>query len=342
MAGSGLAADSSGVFFAVGNGANAASNYGNSVVKLTDELLYSASYTPNDSAELNFGGGPINCGPTNPAFCDTNDQVTLPRNDWDLGSGGVVLLAPNPALSSPELIAGGKQGMLYVLYQGLTGASTDGSNAANYACDLTNASVNQCFQAIALPSGLGGAPDLGERGTPAFWGATGENLLFIAGISDVLNVYQLCTTTGGCNSTILLGNFYTAPTWSSSQTWPGPGETPAVTWDGSSTSTAIVWLLDNHKYGYIDSHGTAHAAGPTQLFAYPAASSGSGVLPNSSTSSSSITMPGAVKFTLPTVVDGRVIIGGGSPGYTVNSSTCPAPWQSGTVNFQCGQLTILQ
>lgn len=334
MAGGGPAASSGSIFFSTGNGANGTNNYGDSVVKLTGELAYSASYTPNDYSDLSNGGGPVNCGPTNPTFCPS-DQLTLPTGDWDLGSGGVVLLSPNPSLSSPEMVAAGKQGMLYVLKQALAGAAIDGSTVGSFACDLTNASVAQCFQAIALPSGLANAPDYGDRATPAFWGASAENLLFIAGISDVLNAYQLSTS--GTSA----GTFNTSPSWASTQTWGSLGASPVVTWSSSgSASDAIVWLLDNHKYGSIVG-GTTHAAGPTQLFAYKAASSGSAVSPNSSTSATSTTMPGAVKFTLPTVVDGRVIIGGGAPGYTPTSSTCPAPWQTGGT-FQCGQLTILQ
>jgi hypothetical protein len=207
----------------------------------------------------------------------------------------VVLLNPSFSLSSPELVATGKQGMLYVLYQALSGTPTiDGSTDTSYACDLMDASVVQCFQAIALASSTGSRPDWGNRGTPAFFGATNENFLYIAGIGDSLKAYQLVSP----------GTFTTSPTWSSSQTF-GYSASPTVTWNGSSTTDAIVWALDNHSFGYTNPDGTGHAAGPAQLFAYNTTSSTQGVSPISQTSATSLTMPGAIKFAVPTVVEAK-------------------------------------
>jgi hypothetical protein len=337
MAGGAPAVGSGSIFFSVGNGGLGAGNYGESVVKLDGEMAFTGSYTPNDALALNngsaLGNGNVSCGPTNPSYCGSNDQITLTSADWDLGSGGVVLLNPNPSLGSgnSELVAAGKQGMLYVLKQSLAQAVTDASDQKTYACDPTNTAViPQCFQAIALSSNLNGKPDWGNRATPAFWGASSYNLLYMAGLSDVLNAYQLSTS--GTSA----GTFNTVPTWSSVQTWGSLGASPVVTWDSNSTGDAIVWALDNHKFGTTN----GNSAGPAQLFAYKAASSGSSVAPLAYSSSTSTTMPGAVKFTVPTIVDGKIIIGGGAPSYVINQGNCQAPW-TGT-NFQCGQLTILQ
>lgn len=342
MAGGAPAVASGGVFFSVGNGGQGTGNYGNSVVKLSGEMAFTGSYTPNNAAVLDNGSltQEISCSPTTQNFCDTDNDILLEANDWDLGSGGVVLLAASPSLSNPELIAAGKQGMLLTLHQSLSSVDTDTSSQETYACDTTNANVVQCFQAVAIPSSAhqNNSPDWGSRSTPVFWGASGENLLFLAGVADVLDVYQLCTNTSSCGTNIPYGGFYTNPTWSSSQTWAGLGATVALTWNsnGGAKSDAILWALDNHRFG----NTSQNTAGPAQLFAYQAALSGTNVSPVSYTSSTSATMPEAIKFTVPTIVDGKVIVGGGAPGYVINSGNCQAPWTGTT--FQCGQLTILQ
>jgi len=48
-------------------------------------------------------------------------------------------------------------------------------------------------------------------------------------------------------------------------------------------------------------------------------------------------MPGAVKFTVPTIVDGYIIVAGGAPNYFGTGSACDP------INFPscAGQLTIL-
>ncbi len=117
MSGGAPAADSSGnVYVAVGNGkfegVNTPLNFGNSIVKLGGSTFGEEDfYTPNVWSILNFG-----TTGTNKASCGGTCQVALPTGDWDLGSGGAVLLTTSSATQYGELVAGGKEGMFYVTY----------------------------------------------------------------------------------------------------------------------------------------------------------------------------------------------------------------------------------
>jgi hypothetical protein len=85
-----------------------------------------------------------------------------------------------------------------------------------------------------------------------------------------------------------------------------------------------------------------YVAGPPVLYAYQAVAD-----PNNNhaldylwdSSSLNSSMPGAVKFAMPTIADGRIFIAGGVPGYFGIPS--PAQCPSGTTLTCGGQLTIL-
>jgi len=90
------------------------------------------------------------------------------------------------------------------------------------------------------------------------------------------------------------------------------------------------------------------AAVAAELYAYPAipgsANCGGYICELWDSNGLSASMPGAVKFTVPTIVDGYILVGGGSPSYFgPNSTACPAPPpNNGVPTSQCaGQLTIL-
>jgi hypothetical protein len=185
----------------------------------------------------------------------------------------------------------------------------------------------------------------GIRGAPSFWsaGATSPNqYLFAIGLHDRMYWFN-----------------YAAPKFSTSSPPQSDheftedngfiGGTASVTWNSlGSASTGVVWALDSNLSGILTDKGTYRAAGPAGLYIYPAippsplCDNNTSIceiwdsttdLPNYKT-----VMPGAVKFTVPTVVDGYVLIGGGSPGY-FGTTACPAPT---TPPFSCaGQLTIL-
>ena len=133
------------------------------------------------------------------------------------------------------------------------------------------------------------------------------------------------------------------------QVFAAVGGTASVTWNsgtGGGASTGVVWALDSNGYGRPNSGG-AFPSLPAVLYAYPATPTGQTVTElwdSTELSGNATLMPGAVKFTVPTIVDGYILIGGGSPGYFgTNSTACPPPPANNGVPTQpCdGQLTLL-
>ena len=95
--------------------------------------------------------------------------------------------------------------------------------------------------------------------------------------------------------------FNTTPTSKSPNTIGFAGATPSISANG--TSNGILWALDNSAYG---------SSGPAVLYAY-SASKLSDVLYTSAQAAGGRDQAGAaVKFTVPTVVNGKVYVGGES------------------------------
>jgi hypothetical protein len=98
--GEGLTADNAGfIYLATGNGLLTAStqgrDYGDSVLKL------------NSLAHLDVTG-----------YFSPSDQVAMNNRDADLGSGGVLVIPGSVAQSAPRLLAGGKDGRVFLLDSG--------------------------------------------------------------------------------------------------------------------------------------------------------------------------------------------------------------------------------
>jgi hypothetical protein len=114
--------------------------------------------------------------------------------------------------------------------------------------------------------------------TPAFW----QNTLYIGPISDHVKSYTLNTGAG---------QFNTSPASQSPGTFGFPGTTPSISAQGGSNG--IVWAIEN--------------AGTAILHAYDATNLGS-ELWNSAGNGADQAGP-AVKFTVPTVANGKVYVG---------------------------------
>jgi len=200
------------------------------------------------------------------------NQNNLNQSDGDLGSGGLVLLPDQPTGLPHLMIQGGKQGLIYLLNRDGMGRFTIGTD-----------NVVQEFQA-----------DNGSWTTPAFW----QNVLYIAGSGDHGN----CDSLHMYSFTASSSSFTTAPSSSSSHCFPFPGATPVIS--SSGTSNGIVWAADVGCY----TTAASPCSGPAVLFAYDATNL-SQELWDSSQAGARDQAGDAVKFSVPTVANGKVYIG---------------------------------
>jgi hypothetical protein len=116
-------------------------------------------------------------------------------------------------------------------------------------------------------------------GTPAFW----QNTLYIAPITDHLKGYTFNSSTG---------QFTTAPASQSASTFGFPGSTPSISSQG--TANGIVWA-------------TEKGTGPSVLHAYDATNLGTELWNSANNIADQAGQ--AVKFTVPTVANGKVYVG---------------------------------
>lgn len=155
---------------------------------------------------------------------------------------------------------------------------------------------------------------------------------------DTLKAFKLQNASG-------LGTFNTTPaTPKSAHKFLFPGASPSVTWNSAQSSNitnAIVWAIDAGGYGTFTNAATgavlyAHRAIPTGA---GAGSLGTELWDTSAYNATVPGNPGAVKFTVPTIADGKIFVGGGGQGYEPNSANCPTP--TATVQpTMCGALTM--
>jgi len=120
--GAGLAADSTGnIFVQTGNGTfDSKGDWGMSLLKLkpaNGNLTVTDSYTPNNFSTLN-------------------------HQDWDISSGGLLLLPDQPGTHPHLMVGGGKEGTVYVVNRDkLGGHSNTGNNIVQYIVGAIKGSV---------------------------------------------------------------------------------------------------------------------------------------------------------------------------------------------------------
>jgi hypothetical protein len=203
-------------------------------------------------------------------FMPTN-YVNLNKLDVDLGAGGsTVFVSPPTGPYQHLLFTGGKDGTLWLLNADHLGGLGDG----------------QALQYLTQ-----GAGSLGKIfATPAFW----NNTLFYAPSTQPLVAYAFDPSIGKLNPAM--------PTSHSPTPYYFPGATPSVSASGSS-SNGIVWAIQ--QIGFCTTQ--APRCGPAILYAYDATNLAT-ELWNSSKNAADAA-GNAVKFTVPTVANGKVYIG---------------------------------
>ncbi|MGH7952294.1 MAG: hypothetical protein ACREFE_10295, partial [Limisphaerales bacterium] len=202
------------------------------------------------------------------------NQAILDSYDLDLGSGAVIVL-PDSAGSAAHphlMVAAGKAGDNHIPDQGKL-YLLDRDNMGHF-----NASGDtQIVQVITNAFTSTG----GSYGTPAFF----NNTLYYLAKNDVLKAFTM-------SNGLILPNPVTGST-----TFGHPGATPSISANG--TNDAIVWVIQSDAAG---------SSGPAVLRAYSAANV-SQELYNSSQILARDNPGPAVKFTVPTVANGKVYVG---------------------------------
>jgi chitodextrinase len=200
-------------------------------------------------------------------------QGTLDSLDLDLGSGGAVVLVDLPSSAVPHILIGGGKGTNAVGQVYVVNRDTMGQNA----------DPDKAVQTF----------DLGGMifATAAFW----QDTMYIGGVGQSLKAFALNTSTS---------QFNTVATSQSSHSYGFPGTTPVVSSAGIISGTGIVWALDTNSTTAANASGTD---GPAVLNAYDALNLGTALW--DSTQGSGNAAGNAVKFSVPTVANGKVYVG---------------------------------
>jgi hypothetical protein len=203
------------------------------------------------------------------------NQSTLDSNDSDVGASGTSVLIDGTG-GGNYLVGGSKAGIIYVVNR---------ENMGKY--NTTTDGVQQEWTTN---------PSSHSFSTPAFW----NNSLYYFGVNfgGTLAGQMYTFNTSG-------GTFNTAAASATPTGFGFAGATPSIS-GSSATANGIVWAIDTGQYGTSDTKTVA--AGPAILHAYDATNLGS-ELWNSSQNASRDQAGNAVKFTVPTVANGKVYVG---------------------------------
>ncbi|MGH8294873.1 MAG: hypothetical protein ACRETZ_05125 [Steroidobacteraceae bacterium] len=206
-------------------------------------------------------------------FTPSDQQFNDVQNN-DFGSGGVVLAnLPGAHPASRVALAAGKDGDLFVLDRDHLGGYGDGKAMQEFRAG-EETDVSGAYPGVIFTEG-------------AFW----NDRYYVAGAGQPLKVYRLDPATGRLR-------FEGAA--SQPPAFGYPGGTPAISSMGDANG--IVWVLDIRRYCTPGSQG----CGPAVLRAYDALT-----LRElwSSPLSGRQAAGNAVKFTVPTIANGKVYIG---------------------------------
>jgi hypothetical protein len=249
--GGGPASDGNGnIFVNTGNGQfNAVTgSFGDSYLRLrtTGGLTVSDYFTPYNQDYLSF-------------------------NDYDLGSGGVMVLPDQPGPHPHLLIGAGKEGTVYLV---------DRDNLGQYHDGYDNVVQTLPFAVGLTPTGESFDDYYGAFDTPAYF----NSRVYYVGVGDVPKAFQLRD-----------GLLSTTPVSQGSTTYGYGGATVSISANGATDG--IVWAIEENNYAY----------GPETLHAYDANDLAHELY--NSNQAGVRDQPGLTnKFAVPTVANGKVYV----------------------------------
>src|SRR5229473_2686049 len=289
QSGGGLAVDSQGnLYFSTGNGTFAINN---------DDACPSL---PQESRPCNpsFGDSVLRLSPSLTLEAENGrgyftpfNQASLESVDADLGSGGTMLLPDQPGPHPHLMVETGKEGKIYLI-------DRDDLGGYRRGMPCPPAGAPECDDVVQVVP-LGGGQ--GVRSTPAFF----DNKVYYQGTSDVMKAFELVD-----------GRLSDTPVTRSNTRMAFPGASPSFSALG--TRNGIAWALQTQDYS---------RSGPTILHAYEAVNL-QNELYHSNQTGLRDRPGGAVKFSGPTIANGKVYVGTqttlGVYGLFPEASTSPA------------------
>ena len=205
-----------------------------------------------------------------------DDNVFLATNDADLGSGGNILV-PGSSTYPHELLGGGKDGNIFVINRDSMGGY---NNQSNNVLQTVHTGTSQ-FDNIFC--------------TPVYW----NGMVYFHANGDVLRAFSW-------NASGVAGQQLSSSAVSTGNTVFGQhGATPSLS--ANNNSNGIIWEIDNSAY--VNTNPST--SGPAVLHAYDAANLAN-ELYNSTQAGSRDQAGLALKFTSPTIANGRVFVPTGS------------------------------
>jgi hypothetical protein len=202
---------------------------------------------------------------------DTN--YTLSANDADLGSGAAVLLPGNSQYAN-ELIGGGKDGNIYIVNP----LDMGGFNSTNDVIQNVHTGTQQYNNIFS---------------TPVYW----NGAVFYHCDQDVLRAFSWSAGAAGGHQ------LSSSPTSIGTVVYGNNAHGATASLSANGATNGIVWDTDNSAYVPTD----PSSGGPLVLRAYDATNVAN-ELYNSSQAGSRDTAGLALKFTVPTIANGRVFV----------------------------------
>jgi hypothetical protein len=208
-----------------------------------------------------------------------SDQACLTNNDTDLGSGGVLVLPDQTGPHPHIMVTAGKEGAIYVVNRDqLTTGNKHYQGQANCTSHDTEILEESASGAIG-----------GMWSMPAYW----NGALYFWGSGDTLKSIPLVNDLPAFKQTK-----------ANSTTIGFPGATPSISSNGLTGGTAILWAIDSSQYG-----SPGPGPGPAILYAFDATNISNELWDSTQALHNRDRAGNAVKFTVPTVVNGKVYVG---------------------------------
>jgi hypothetical protein len=197
------------------------------------------------------------------------NHAILSAKDADLGSGGPILL--------PDAVGNAAHPHLMI------GAGKDDviflidRDHLGKLCEICTSTDKQIVQEVR------GAIAGNNHSNPAYW----QEMVYFGAVNDSLKAFSI---SGGTLSS--------SPVSATPTNFAYPGTTPSISANGSTNG--IVWALDTSQNG---------TPGPAILHAYLATNIADELYNSAQASNGRDTAGDAVKFTVPTIANGKVYIG---------------------------------